>query len=65
MILYGVSKEDEVAKDAVVIAHVIAQESLGLEAERSEHCDGAVLVSDNLDGQLGEAMAQCLQQSPA
>jgi hypothetical protein len=49
-----VREEDEVSEDPVVIAHVVAQESFGLEAGPFKHRSGAVLIGDDLDGQLGE-----------
>ena len=40
---------DEVAQLAVAVAHVVAQQPLGLEAEAAEHRHRALLLGDDLD----------------
>src|SRR4051812_7326164 len=60
-----VREQHEVAQAAALVAHVVAQESLGGEAERAEHRDGALLLGDDLDVELAQSAVQRLRQRPA
>jgi hypothetical protein len=44
----------EVAEVAAAVAHVIAEQTLGVEAERLEHRHRSLLLGDHLDEQLRE-----------
>src|SRR5439155_23906739 len=62
---HGMGEQDEVAQLAVAVADVVAQQALGLEAERLEHRHGAVLLGDHLDDQLAQPRLDRLDQRPA
>ena len=44
----GVGEQNQVTRDAIVIADVVPKEALGMEAERAKHGNGALLVSHHL-----------------
>ena len=50
---------------AVVVAHMVAQQPLGLEPEAAEHRHRALLLGDDVDGELLQAAVERLQQRPA
>jgi hypothetical protein len=60
-----VGEQDEVAQLAAAVADVVAQQALGLEAERGEHRDRALLVGHDLDEELAQAAVERLQERPA
>src|SRR4051794_12938257 len=57
-------EQDEVAKLTIAVAHMVAQQALGLEAERGEQRDGALLIGDHLDVELAEPELDRLQECP-
>src|SRR5918997_5848356 len=58
-------EQDEVAKVAVPVAHVIPEQPLRVESQRAEHRHGSLLVGDHLDEQLAETTLEGSQQRPA
>src|SRR3954453_2235977 len=55
----------EVSKLTIAVADVVAQQALGLEAERGEHGHGALLLGHDLDVELAQLALDRLQQRPA
>src|SRR4051812_17283863 len=58
-------QKHEVSKLTIAVADVVAQQALGLEAERGEHGHRALLLGHDLDVELGQAAVDRLQQRPA
>jgi len=53
-------EQDEVAHDAIVIADVVAEQTLSLEAERAKHRHRAVVFGHDFDRQLAQTALQRL-----
>src|SRR3954452_14360004 len=64
-VVHRMRQQHEVAQLPVAVAHVVAQQPLGLEAEAAEHRHRTFLLSDDLDGELAQPAVERLQQRPA